>query len=144
MAEHQWAPTRAAIITLLKTVSSIDLVTKAIPEVAVTGVHAVVLMVRGRHKQGGCSTRDEQHLPVIIIIVPIGGDPEGAENELDAVYDDLIALFNSNVDLGATVDHSNLQGYRAGWETIAGGKCRGLRLPLWCHWLQSEAYALSA
>lgn len=106
-----------------------------------TGVHAVVLMVRGRHKQGGCSSRDEQHYPAIFILVPVGADPEGAEDELDAIYDDLIALFNSNVFLSATVDHSNLQGYRAGWETVAGQKCRTLSLPLWCHWLQSEAYA---
>ena len=67
----------------------------------------------------------------------------GAESELDAVWDDLVAMSTTNVDLSGTVDHNTLEGYTAGWETVGGVKCRALRCRLGCFFAQPTAYAAS-
>lgn len=144
MADKTWAAVRPAIVELLGTVTSIDIVTTYIPDVPVTSVHAVVLMVRGRQGQLGTFTREERHYVGILILVPIGADPEGAEDELDAVWDDLVQLSVTNVDISATVTHNTLEGYRAGWQTVGGTLCRTLRCSWGCFFAQPTPYSTSS
>ena len=127
---NEWESCHDAIIALVGEISMFHRVGRSIPEMAVTDCEAVVLMSRGTHRQFGTMTRMEAHYPWILVYVPVGSYPEGGEPLLDAAWDALVAKFNKNITLSGTATVGWLESYRAGWETVAGVKCRVLRAPL--------------
>jgi len=137
---NEWANCHDAIVTLLGEITMFRRVGKSIPEVLVTDCEAVALMLRGRHGQLGIMLRKEQHRPWILVYVPVASAPEAAEELLDAAWDALVAKFNANVLLNDTARRSNLESYRAGWETVGGEKCRVLRAPLEVLIAETTAY----
>jgi len=118
---------REHVIEMLAKVEEIDKVGRSIPEVVVTQVEAVVPILRGRHRQLGTMTTAQQHMIPILIYVPVGSNPDDAEDLILAVWDSMVELFDANVSLGGSATRSNLQEYTTGWQTIAGTKCRVMR-----------------
>ena len=128
---------RDAVYTLLDTIAGFKKLWKCDPDAIVTNCEIAVLADTGTHGQFGVMCRLVKPQFRLRVYLPMGAYPEGTETTIIALWDSMVSLFNSNVTLSNTAVWSKLSGYRLGFQTVAGVKCRIMEARLLA-WIAKE------